>query len=191
MSLAAPLTGEALVRFHEGAPAPGTAAPWDAIAENHRCNAALWEEEDLARRTDAPDAEIVANKRAIDRLNQRRNDAVERIDEALLASLPPMDPRSRLHSETPGAMVDRLSILSLKIRAMGAQAERADAGEAHRAACRDRLARLLGQREDLAACLDDLLRECAAGSARFKAYRQFKMYNDPALNPHLAAKRGG
>jgi hypothetical protein len=38
-----------------------------------------------ARRVDASDAEIVANKRAVDRYNQRRNDAVEAIDERLLA----------------------------------------------------------------------------------------------------------
>ena len=45
------------------------------IAANHFHNRSLWAQEDLARRTQAPDAEIVANKRAIDRHNQARNDA--------------------------------------------------------------------------------------------------------------------
>ena len=27
--------------------------------------------------------------------------------------------------------------------------------------------------------------DCRAGKAYFKIYRQFKMYNDPALNPYL------
>ncbi len=31
----------------------------------------------------------------------------------------------------------------------------------------------------------DRLAECAAGAAYFKVYRQFKMYNDPSLNPYL------
>jgi len=48
-----------------------------------------------------------------------------------------------------------------------------------------KLARLNEQRADLAACLDALLVQCARGETTFKVYRQFKMYNDPALNPAL------
>ena len=54
---------------------------------NHRFNCLLWAEEDLARRTQVVDAEIAANKRAIDRYNQARNDATERVDELLLIEL--------------------------------------------------------------------------------------------------------
>jgi hypothetical protein len=82
-------------------------------------------------------------------------------------------------------MVDRLSIMSLKIRAMGAQVDRVEAGPEHREACRLKLARLREQGADLAACLDDLLEDMAAGRRFFKIYRQFKMYNDPTLNPFL------
>ena len=180
----------ALLAFHDGAPSPGRArTPGPDIEENHRCNTRLWDEEDLARRRDAPDAEIVANKRAIDALQpgaQRRGRAHRRRAprSALRRSL---REDARLHSETAGMMIDRLSILALKVRAMRAQAARADADEAHRAACRAKLTRLEAQRADLAGCLDALLADCAAGRARFKVYRQFKMYNDPALNPHLEA----
>lgn len=175
----------ALLATHDGA-APPAGAPWPDIAENHRRNASLWHEEDRARRTHAPDAEIAAGKRTIDAHNQARNDAVERIDAVLLERLAgAMRDDARLHSETAGMMIDRLSILALKVRAMRAEATRADATAGHREACRDKLARLEMQRADLAACLDALLADCAAGRARFKHYRQFKMYNDPALNPHL------
>lgn len=184
-----------IVRFHDERVADpgwaGTAPPrfadglWQWIETNHRCNSLLWAEEDLARRRDVPDGAIAANKRAIDRYNQRRNDAVERIDEALLAALPPAPADARLNSETAGAMIDRLSILALKIYHMRLQTERTDATPAHVAACREKLARLAEQRADLARCLGELLADCAAGRARFKVYRQFKMYNDPALNPHL------
>jgi uncharacterized protein DUF4254 len=162
---------------------------WSHIERNHRCNCRLWVEEDQARRRDVPDAAIAANKRSIDGFNQQRNDAIEKIDEALLALLP-VSADARLNSETAGAMVDRLSILALKVFHMRIQTGRADAGKEHLETSRARLARLIEQRTDLAACFDGLLADCLAGRARFKVYRQFKMYNDPAFNPYLyGAKR--
>ncbi len=174
------------------------------VHANHRCNALLWDEEDLARRTRVSDADIAANKRAIDRHNQARNDATERVDEILLAALGLVDeasarsdapvsrapPGARLNSETAGSMIDRLSIMALKLRAMRAQTERNDVDEAHLAMSRAKLARLLEQRRDLAMCLDTLIADAQAGRAFFKVYRQFKMYNDPQMNPALVAERG-
>ncbi len=175
---------------------------WTWVQANHRFNSRLWNEEDLARRTQVADAEIAANKRAIDGFNQARNDAIERIDEILLLGLGLVDagsarsdaPRSlapagaRLNSETGGSMVDRLSILALKVHAMRQQSERGDADEAHRASARARLGRLQEQRRDLCGCLAQLLADAAAGRAFFKVYRQFKMYNDPRFNPALVAE---
>jgi len=164
---------------------PAGAWPW--IEANHRCNRMLWDEEDLARRRDVADAAIAANKRAIDGYNQRRNDAIEKIDEALLARLTAVVPAADAwhNSETAGSMVDRLSILALKIFHMQAEATRADASDEHRALCRERLARLLLQRNDLARCFDTLLARAVEGRAFWRVYRQFKMYNDAALNPYL------
>jgi hypothetical protein len=164
----------------------GDGALWRLVCGIHESNASIWSEEDLARRRHVPDADIAANKRAIDRLNQLRNDLVENCDETVWAFLEgAMKNAPRLNSETPGQMIDRLSILSLKIAAMRAQAERRDVDGSHRDACRARLARLAEQRADLAGCFDALIADCAAGRARFKLYRQFKMYNDPTLNPRV------
>jgi len=184
-------------------PASADAGLWLWVQNNHRFNSRLWAEEDLARRTTVADAEIAANKRAIDGFNQARNDATERIDEILLVALGLVDEASarsdsplarvpaaaRLNSETAGAMVDRLSIMALKIDAMRAQTERGDVDDMHRAASRIKLERLQQQRQDLAGCLDALLADAAAGRAYFKVYRQFKMYNDPRFNPVLVAER--
>ncbi|MCV2355248.1 DUF4254 domain-containing protein [Paucibacter sp. B2R-40] len=173
------------------------------ISVNHFYNASLWAEEDLARRQQAQDADIVANKRAIDRFNQARNDAIERIDEFLLSALGLVDPASlgsptprstqgagaRLNSETAGSMVDRMSIMSLKVEAMRLQTLRSDVDEEHRTLCSERLARLHQQRSDLGDCFDALLADSLAGRAYFKVYRQFKMYNDPRLNPALVAEK--
>jgi hypothetical protein len=182
------LTAHAVIDFHDRARADAPAsALWDAIADNHRHNHLLWEEEDLARRRNVSDSEIARNKRNIDRYNQMRNDAIERVDEGLLQLLSAVRPApdARLHSETPGAMIDRLSILSLRIRHMRLQAERKDVARDHIEGCLAKLARLNEQRTDLASCLDQLLADCACGTSHFKVFRQFKTYNDPALNPAI------
>lgn len=194
-----------IARFHDerlgGAGWPLAALPaaapglWRWVEANHRYNSLLWDEEDRARRTDVEAAAIAASKRLIDQHNQRRNDAVEAIDEIILAGLEAVGPArdARLSSETAGAMIDRLSILSLKIFHMAEQTRRADAGAEHIASCGAKLQRLGVQRQDLASCLNQLLTDAARGLAYFKVYRQFKMYNDPALNPYLyqAHRQGG
>ncbi len=183
-------------------PAPRDEALWRWVQTNHLFNCRLWAEEDLARRTQVSDAEIAANKRAIDRYNQARNDATERVDELLLIALGLVDAASartdapvstvpdgaRLNSETAGSMIDRLSILALKVDAMRQQTERRDVDADHIAASQVKLERLRQQREDLGACLDALLADARAGRAYFKVYRQFKMYNDPRFNPALVAE---
>jgi len=182
---------DAYLRGEAAQPPAGDAGRW--IAENHRNNVALWGEENKARRIDVADSSIAACKRRIDRLNQRRNDAVEKLDEAICAwrdALRAGQPvettdAAPLSSETPGAMTDRLSILALKVHHMRIQAQRDDEDDAHRERCAARLAVLVEQRRDLASCLDALLAGLLDGSRRFRVYRQFKMYNDPRLNPEL------
>jgi hypothetical protein len=58
-------------------------------------------------------------------------------------------------------------------------------------ACTYKLERLVTQRQDLMSCLDSLLADAREGRAFFKVYRQFKMYNDPSLNPYLYGKADG
>ena len=166
---------------------------WQWVAANHRYNTLLWQEEDKARRTDVDPTEIAASKRLIDLYNQKRNDAIEALDEVILGELSDVHLKSgaRLNSETAGAMIDRLSILALKIFHMRKQTERTDTSDSHIETCRQKLERLITQRQDLASCLDSLLAEAQQGRAYFKVYRQFKMYNDPTLNPYLYSRLGG
>jgi hypothetical protein len=154
----------------------------------HRANFELWHEEDKARVPGAPDAEIVRVKHAIDALNQRRNDLVEKIDLWLIERLE-QSMTAALHSETPGLMIDRLSILALKIYHTMEETHRSNATKDHRLRNQDRLVLLEEQRGDLASCLDELWNEVLKGTRRFKLYRQLKMYNDPELNPAVYSRR--
>ncbi len=158
-----------------------------ALAQ-HRANFELWHEEDKARVPGVADAEIVRVKRAIDSLNQRRNDLVEKMDLWLIDKLE-QDIAAPLHSETPGLMIDRLSILALKIFHTREESRRASATEQHRAKNAERLILLEEQRDDLAGCLDTLWAEVLGGTRRFKLYRQMKMYNDPELNPAVYGRK--
>ncbi len=161
------------------------------IQQEHRANFALWHEEDKARDPSATDPQIAAVKRAIDSLNQQRNDFVEDIDEWLLRHLPMPAPTAAAHSETPGMMLDRLSILALKVFHTREESERPDASPEHHQRNAERLLILNEQRSDLSSALAALLDAIVAGEKSFKLYRQMKMYNDPDLNPEVYRKQRG
>jgi hypothetical protein len=186
-----PLHDQLTARWHadSSVPAEIQSHPWLArVARQHRANFDLWHIEDEARTPGATDAGIASVKRRIDSTNQLRNDLAEDLDRALLEWLQPRhlpDSHAPLNSESPGLIIDRLSILALKIYHTREEAERASAPPGHAQRNRARLAILEEQRADLAHCLDALWRDTLAGHRRFKLYRQLKMYNDPTLNPAI------
>jgi len=163
------------------------------ICDLHRFNFLLWHEEDVARSPHVTDGRIAQVKRAIDRYNQARNDAIEKVDDCLIAQLAARGivagPDAPAATETPGAAIDRLSILELRRYHMREQAERRDATEEHRAKAAGRLEILDLQRDHLIAALDRLLGEIFAGERPLRVFRQMKMYNDPSLNPYLYAAK--
>ena len=113
------------------------------VCLQHEQNFRLWHEEDIARSPDVTDADMARVKRAIDKLNQRRNDLIEQLDDCLLAELSdtgvPAWSGARLNTETPGSAIDRLSILALRLYHMEEQAARTDADAAHVAKVKARL----------------------------------------------------
>lgn len=183
------LHGITVARWHQEPPDNPYAGFSALVCEQHQYNFLLWHEEDMARSPDAGDSRIAAVKRAIDRFNQQRNDAIERLDDFLISELARRGTTplagARQNTETPGSAIDRLSILALRIYHMREQADRPDATDEHRTKAEGRLAILHEQRHDLAASLGELWEDILGGRKRLKVYRQFKMYNDPSLNPYL------
>ena len=158
------------------------------VLEQHLANFRIWHREDAARRRDVGDDVIAACKRDIDALNQERNDLIEQVDACLvglLESLLPAVAEDRCNTETVGMALDRLSILSLKIYHMQEQADREDVDDDHRTRARAKVATLAEQHAALQRGVMDLIADYAAGRKRPTVYFQFKMYNDPRLNPEL------
>ena len=176
-------------QWHETEVDNGNDGLLGVVCQQHQFNFLLWHEEDVARSPDVGDQRIAEVKRAIDGYNQQRNDWIERVDDFLVQRLADQGiapaAEARLNTETPGSAVDRLSIMSLRIYHMHEQLERDDATDEHRAKAQERLDRCYQQQRDLSQSLTELLDDIFAGRKLLKVYRQFKMYNDPTMNPYL------
>ncbi len=183
------LLADLVARWHEVEPAHAEDGLRGKVCDLHRFNFLLWHEEDIARAPDVTDSRIAAVKRAIDGYNQARNDAIEKVDDWLIGELAARgivaSPDAPAATETPGAAIDRLSILELRRYHMREQAERADATPEHRAKAAARMDVLDAQRDHLVESLDRLLGEIFAADRPLRVFRQMKMYNDPTMNPYL------
>ena len=150
-----------------------------------------WHLEDIIRLPDINPTEALAIKRRIDKSNQDRTDRVEQIDDYFLDAFKNVQApaHTRINSETPAWLLDRMSILMLKIFHMEEQTKRTDASAEHIAKCQSKLNILLEQKTDMRAAFDELMEDIGKGVRRFKVYRQMKMYNDASLNPMLYQKK--
>jgi hypothetical protein len=146
-----------------------------------------WHLEDLIRNPDIDPTQALILKRRIDKSNQDRTDMVEKIDDFFLDSFRDVryNPGTPINSETPAWLLDRMSILMLKIFHMREQTERKNVSAQHLATCAEKLQILEEQKNDMGIAFNELLRDIGSGARRFKVYRQMKMYNDSTLNPVL------
>ncbi len=160
------------------------------VEENHKRNFTLWHHEDDARREDKGFEFVYHAKRAIDQNNQQRNDFIEKMDKYLFAIFGEgFTDKTPMNSETAGSVVDRLSIMALKEFHMQEEVDRTDASPEHIEKCTFKLGIIKQQITDLGNALRQLLNDCENGERGFRVYFQFKMYNDPELNPALYNKK--
>ncbi|MBT4775870.1 MAG: DUF4254 domain-containing protein [Crocinitomicaceae bacterium] len=146
-----------------------------------------WHLEDIIRDPQIDNANGISIKRRIDQSNQDRTDLVEQIDDWInneLASIQPLE-TARLNTESIAWVLDRISILCLKLFHMKEQTERDEADETHLNKCKLKYSVLLEQEKDMIQSYDELLEDIETGKRYVKVYRQMKMYNDQSLNPVL------
>jgi len=150
-----------------------------------------WHLEDIIRDTNIDPVTALQIKRRIDKSNQDRTDLVEQIDERIIRENAHVEalPNATINTESPAWAIDRLSILQLKIFHWEIEAERNNVAINHISNAKSKLAILYEQQNDLSLSIDELLNDIAAGKKIMKAYRQMKMYNDPALNPVLYSQK--
>lgn len=146
-----------------------------------------WHLEDIIRKPDIDPVQGIFIKRRIDKSNQDRTDTVEKMDDYFLEQFKQVSakPGARMNSETPAWLLDRMSILMLKIFHMKEQTTRKDVSQDHIAKCQAKLDVLMEQKGDMRAAYDELIEDIKLGNRKFKVYRQMKMYNDSSLNPML------
>lgn len=159
------------------------------VCQQHIHNFELWHQEDIARSREVSAEQIAEVKRHIDKFNQQRNDAIEKLDDAITSMLLEAEiaPKvgARQNTETPGSAIDRLSIMALRLYHYEEQVERSDVDVSHLDRVSQRIAMCREQQRDLSQGLRELLSDIFSGEKRHKTYRQMKMYNDASLNPFL------
>jgi Protein of unknown function (DUF4254) len=150
-----------------------------------------WHFEDIIRNPEGESAFLMTIKRRIDASNQHRTDVVEQLDEYIFDTLKSVKvgEEARLNSETPAWLLDKMSILQLKLYHFEAQALQEDQSEELRKSVNQKLQILKLQEQDLAQCYDELMEDLQAGKKYMRLYKQMKMYNDPNLNPILKGSK--
>lgn len=188
-----PILWEVVDRWHEAedrigdwneavAQVPPAHAGWAGLAELLQLiNTFQWHEEDRSRAHGAGDEVLAEVKRSIDASNARRVQTIETLDAHCwhvlqAAGLP--DPEAPLHSESPASIVDRITVLALKLYHIREELSTAG-GTDDEARLHARVEGINEQMDDLALCLDQLFAEIAAGRRSVKLYRQVKVYKDP------------
>lgn len=131
----------------------------------HRCNQRLWDLEERVRDRALTRDEVVRLKRSIDVENLSRHAGIAALDTAFDARFGPQrapgDPEAVVNSESLGQMVDRLSVLRLKI-------------EHHTGAKR---AALETRHALVVRCFDRIADACARGDGISQAFDEAKTYS--------------
>ena len=138
------------------------------VTELVRSNLAQWELEDVTRDPSASDESVANAKRGIDRLNIGRHRLVEQVDARIAAGIE-QSADAPLATESPGMVLDRLSVLVIRrVRTESVAASQPDYSE--------RLPELEARIDALTSAFDSYVEELQTGTRRFIPYEHFKLY---------------
>jgi cytidylate kinase len=141
----------------------------DALTRLHAVNSRLWRTEDRVRAAGLSADRVADFKREIDQLNAERNALAERADEVLGVLAGTASAEAPLHTETLASVLDRLSVLTLRIWHSEQATDRDDLAKR-------RVPALHRQRDNLHAALDALTADVIAGTRRLPAPARYKLY---------------
>jgi hypothetical protein len=158
------------------------------ISQLHVQNRYQWQREAEARAAGLPASGLGDLKRTIDESNRVRVSLIEQIDVLCAAAFasPRSSPPTHMNSESVGQLVDRVSILTLKIVSNVAANRRTDLSSDRRAAAEAAAEVLATQRDYVLTCYRRLIEAIHAGTAALPPARQIKLYSDDDLDRRSA-----
>ncbi len=148
-------------------------------------NQKLWELEDSARMAELGLKHIAKTKQEIDENNQIRNNLIKEIDVEIAerTGVSP-DPQKQFYSESPGMIVDRLSILFIKliaIRDLLLVIEEKDLQEEYQ----EKENIILNQIDHIGIFLDSYFIRLAKKEVFFEILQPVKIYNDTRIRRYI------
>ncbi len=150
-----------------------------------KINKEQWDLEDLARMVERGSDYIVSIKKDIDKSNQDRNNLVREIDTEIVSLLkvsPSTD--DRFYSESPGMIIDRLTILFIRlsaIRELLSVIEESDIKKEYS----EKEAIVLGQISQLGKFLDRYFVKLVNKEVFFEIQQPVKIYNDSRIRKYI------
>jgi len=159
----------------------------------HYQNFVVWHLEEMLRHNDIKPDKIHRLEQAVDKHTNQRMDVLEQIDIWIdnvleTAGIAPAD-GTPVHSETPANIINRLSVLSLKIFHLKERLDNDNLGKEDKHTVNLRFRILEEQVRDVSKALDQLLLDLRQARKKHKVYRQFKIYNDPSFHPELYSEK--
>jgi len=155
-----------------------------------KTNKRLWDLEDSARMVEFGSEHVATVKWEIDRNNMIRNDLIRQIDLKIVKQLEPVisGPDKEYHSETPGMMIDRLSILFIKqsvIRRLLSVIKEVDLKKEY--TNKEKI--ILKQIEHLGGSVDVYLGKLAEKKITFEPQQPVKIYDDKRVKKYIKLLR--
>jgi hypothetical protein len=160
------------------------------VRSSLEANRRLWNLEDSARMVELGSEHVAKAKQRIDESNQIRNDLVREIDAEISneVRLKQPNPRKQRYSETPGMIIDRLSILYIKlsvIRDLLMVIKERDLKKEYQE--KEKL--ISGQIERLGNFLDSFFHKLKDREASFEVQQPVKIYNDARVRKYIVLLR--